>query len=81
MRSTVAAMDQRLEANGNAAQDESGNEPDRREVQGKGLQMNDNSAEGKKPAKSSATPGVGDKANPPNAQRKGLQVNENSAGE
>jgi hypothetical protein len=43
--------------------------------------MNDNSAEGKKPAKSSATPGVGDKANPPNAQRKGLQVNENSAGE
>jgi hypothetical protein len=64
MRSKVAAMDQRLEANGNAAQDESGNKPDRREVQGKGLQMNDNSAEGRKPAKSSATPGVGDKANP-----------------
>jgi hypothetical protein len=43
--------------------------------------MNDNSAEGKKPAKSSATPGVGDKATPKNIQGKGLQVNENSAGE
>jgi hypothetical protein len=76
MRSKVAAMDQKLGENDNAAKDESGNKPDRREVQGKGLQMNDNSAEGKKPAKSSATPGVGDKANPPNAQGKGLQVNE-----
>jgi hypothetical protein len=75
-------MSQKLEANDNTAQDQSGDEPNRRDVQGKGLQMNDNSAEGKKPAKSPvAPPGVGDEPNPENVQGEGLQVNENSAGE
>jgi hypothetical protein len=52
MCSKVAATNQKLEAKDSAAQDEFVDKPDRREIQGKGLQMNDNSAEGKKPAKS-----------------------------
>jgi hypothetical protein len=75
-------MNKKLDAHGNTAQDESGDKPDVRKVQGKALQMNDNSAEGKKPAKSPvAPPGVGDEPNPENVQGEGLQVNENSAGE
>jgi hypothetical protein len=61
--------------------DESGDKSDRGNVQGEDLQMNDNSAEGKKPAKSRAAPGVGDKPDSCSDQGKGLQVNENSAGE
>jgi hypothetical protein len=74
-------MNKKLDAHGNTAQDESGDKPDVRKVQGRALQMNDNTARGKKPAKSRATPGVCDNPNPENVQGKGLQVNENSAGE
>ncbi len=73
-------MNKNFEANDNTAQDKSGDNPERRHVQGKALQMNDNSAEGKKPAKPPAVSEAGDKPNPQNVQGKGLQVNDNSAG-
>ncbi len=59
----------------------SGGNPNAARVQGKGLQMNDNSVEGKKPAKSRAAPEVADTTNAHKVQGKGLQVNDNSAGE
>ena len=73
-------MSEKLETNGNTARGESGDKSNRGNVQGEALQMNDNSAEGKKPAKSRVALGVGDKPNS-HVQGKGLQVNENSAGE
>jgi hypothetical protein len=73
-------MNEKLETNGNTARGESGDKSNRGNVQGEALQMNDNSAEGKKPAKSRAALGVGDKPNS-HVQGTGLQVNENSAGE
>jgi hypothetical protein len=73
-------MNEKLETNGNTARGESGDKSNRENVQGEALQMNDNSAEGKKPAQSRATLGVDDKPNS-HVQGKGLQVNENSARE
>ena len=73
-------MNTKFEANDNTPQDQSGDEPNAPKVQGRGLQMNDNSAEGKKPAKSRAAPEAGEKSNSHDDQGKGLQVNENSAG-
>ena len=74
-------MNEKLEANDNIARDESGDKSDPGNVQGEALQMNGNSAEGKKLAKSRAGPGVGDKPHSRSDQGKNLQVNENSAGE
>ncbi len=73
-------MNKTLEANGNVARNESGDNPNAPKVQGKGLQMNDNSVAGKKPAKSHAAPEMAVKPNVDEVQGKGLQVNENSAG-
>ena len=74
-------MNKKLEANDNIARDQSGDKFDRGNVQGEALQMNDNSAEGKRPPKSRAVSGAGKKSNSHDDQGKGLQVNENSAGE
>lgn len=72
-------MIKKLEANDNAVQDQSGGKPNAAHVQGNALQMNDNSAEGKKPAKSPAA--SAEKHADGNVQGKSLQVNENSTGE
>jgi hypothetical protein len=74
-------MTKKLETNDNTAPDQSGDTSKRGNVQGEALQMNDNSAEGKKPGKSRAAPGVGERSDSHVDQGKGLQVNENSAGE
>jgi hypothetical protein len=72
-------MNKELEGHDNPALDQSGEPPNRRNVQGEALQMNDNSAGGKKPA--SPQPFDADKATPHKGQGKALQVNEDSAGE
>ena len=69
-------MNKELEEHGTPPSDK---QPHRRNVQSEALQMNDNSAGGKKPA--SPEPSDADKANPHKGQGKALQVNENSAGE
>jgi hypothetical protein len=74
-------MNSKLGANDNNAQDQSTDKANASHVQGKGLQMNDNSAAGKKRARSKAGQNVADRPNTQDAQGKGLQVNENSAGE
>ena len=53
-------MNKELETNDNTAPDQSGDTSKRGNVRGEGLQVNDNSTEGKKPAKSRAAPGVGE---------------------
>ena len=72
-------MNKELEGHDSPALDQSGEPPNRRNVQGEALQMNDNSAGGKKPA--SPEPSDADKANPHKGQGKALQVNENRSGE
>jgi hypothetical protein len=72
-------MKKELEGDDNPGRDRSGEQPKPRKVQGEALQMNDNSAGGKKPA--SPHPSDADKANPHKGQGKALQVNENSSGE
>jgi hypothetical protein len=67
-------MNKRIGEHGTPA---SGEQPHRRNVQGGALQVNDNSAGGKKPA--SPQPDAGE-PNPHEGQGKVLQVNENSAG-
>jgi hypothetical protein len=73
-------MKKQIEANDNAAQDQPGDKPNRRDVQGKALQMNDNSVGGKKPASPEPPPDAG-KLSPHEGQGKALQINENSVGE
>jgi hypothetical protein len=70
-------MNKELEGHDSPALDQSGELPNRR--QGEALQMNDNSAGGKKPV-SSQLPNAAE-PNPHKGQGKALQVNENSAGE
>jgi hypothetical protein len=72
-------MNKELEGHDSPALDQSGEPPNRRNVQGEALQMNDNSAGGKKPA--SPRPPAAGEPNPHKGQGKALQVNENSAGE
>ena len=72
-------MNKELEGHDSPALDQSGEPPNRRNVQGEALQMNDNSAGGKKPA--SPQPSDADEPNPHRGPGKALQVNENSAGE
>ena len=80
-------MSKEFEVNDNTPQDQERQPPqqssDKRNqpnVQGKALQMNDNSAGGKEPARSPALArrGSGDKPNQQKLQGKALQVNENS---
>jgi hypothetical protein len=80
-------MAKELEVNDNTARDQerqpqqqSGDKRNQRDVQGKALQMNDNSVGGKEPAGSPALPqrGSGDKPDQQKLQGKALQVNENS---
>jgi hypothetical protein len=66
--------------NDNTGRDQSGDQPNPRDVQGEALQMNDNSVGGKKAARSPEPPDA-DKPNSPKVQGKALQVNENSVGE
>jgi hypothetical protein len=73
-------MAKELEVNDNTGRDQSGDQPNPRDVQGEALQMNDNSVGGKKPARSLEPPDA-DKPNSPKVQGKALQVNENSVGE
>jgi hypothetical protein len=73
------AMKKELEGDDNPGRDRAGEQPKPREVQGEALQMNDNSAGGKKPA--SPQPSAADKPSPHKGQGKALQVNENSSGE
>ena len=70
-------MNKELEGHDSPALDQSGELPNRR--QGEALQMNDNSAGGKKPA--SPQPPAAGEPDPHKGQGKALQVNENSAGE
>jgi hypothetical protein len=72
-------MNKELEGHDSPALDQSGEPPNRRNVQGEALQMNDNSAGGKKPA--SPQPPAAGEPDPHKGQGKALQVNENSAGE
>jgi hypothetical protein len=72
-------MKQELEGDDNPGRDRSNEQPKPLKVQGQALQMNDNSAEGKKPA--SPQPSNADKPNPHKGQGKALQVNENGSGE
>jgi hypothetical protein len=72
-------MNKELEGHDSPALDQSGKPPNRRKVQSEALQMNDNSAGGKKPA--SPWPPAAGEPNPHKGQGKALQVNENSAGE
>jgi hypothetical protein len=72
-------MKKELKVNVNTERDQSGDQPHPRSVQGGALQMNDNSAGGKKPARASEPPDAG-KTNPHKIQGKALQVNENSVG-
>ena len=53
-------MNKKLEANDNIARDQSGDKSDRGNVQGEALQMNDNSAEGKRPAEVTSGARVGE---------------------
>jgi hypothetical protein len=73
------AMNKELEGHDSPALDQSGEPPNPRNVQGEALQMNDNSAGGKKPV-SSQLPNAAE-PNPHKGQGKALQVNENTAGE
>ena len=61
-------------------QQQSGDHRDRQNVQGKALQMNNNSVGGKGPAPSTAAPQQGpvDRPDQHKVQGKALQVNENS---
>jgi len=70
-------MNKELEGHDSPALDQSGEPPNRR--QGEALQMNDNSAGGKKPV-SSQLPNAAE-PNPHKGQGKALQVNENTGGE
>jgi hypothetical protein len=72
-------MNKELEGHDSPALDQSGEPPNRRNVQGEALQMNDNSAGGMKPV-SSQLPNAAE-PNPHEGQGKALQVNENTAGE
>jgi hypothetical protein len=72
-------MKKELEGHDNRGRDRAGEQPKPRKARGEALQMNDNSAGGKKPA--SPEPSDADKANPHKGQGKALQVNENSSGE
>jgi hypothetical protein len=81
------AMAKEPEVNDNTPQDQerqprqqSGDKRNEQNVQGNALQMNDNSAGGKEPARSPALPrrGSGDKSNQQKLRSKALQVNENS---
>jgi hypothetical protein len=70
-------MKKELEGDDNPGRDRE--QPKPRKAQGEALQMNDNSAGGKKPA--SPQPPDAGKSNPHKGQGKALQVNESSAGE
>ncbi len=72
-------MNKELEGYDSPALDQSGEPPNRRNVQGEALQMNDHRAGGKKPA--SPQPPAAAEPNPHKGQGKALQVNEKSAGE
>jgi hypothetical protein len=72
-------MTKELEGHDSPPLHQSGGPPNRPNVQGDALQMNDNSAGGKKPA-SPQPPDAGE-PNQHKGQGKALQVNENSAGE
>ena len=72
-------MKKELEGHDNRGRDRAGEQPKPRKAQGEALQMNDNSAGGKKPA-SPQPPATGE-PDPHKGQGKALQVNENSAGE
>jgi hypothetical protein len=72
-------MKKELEGDDNRARDKFVEQPNPGNVQGEALQMNDNSAGGKKPA--SPEPPDAGKSNPHKGQGKALQVNESSAGE
>ena len=72
-------MKKELHGKDTPARDQSGEQPNRRNVQGEALQMNDHSARGKKPA--SLEPPDAAEANPHKGQGRALQVNGNSAGE
>jgi hypothetical protein len=81
------AMVKELEVNNETAQDherqpqkQSGDKPNRQQLQGKSSQINKNSVEDKQPSRSPALPrrGAGDKPNQQKLQGKSLQINKNS---
>jgi hypothetical protein len=73
-------MKKELDRNDSPARDQSGKQPNRRNVQGEALQMNENSTGGKEPARASEPPDAG-KPNPRKIQGNALQVNEKSVGD
>jgi hypothetical protein len=79
-------MAKELETNDNSPQDQdrqpqplSGDKPHQHKLQGKALQVNENSAEDEVPARSLALPRRGSGGKRQKLQGKALQVNKNSA--